>query len=79
MNTEIFALLGILIVISLVPLADAQISIGENAQQKSVEVMINSDGAVHVKHVVRSSNLPVDLELVYGTISNISVTNEQGI
>jgi hypothetical protein len=79
MNTKIFALLGILIVISLVPLADAQISIGENAQQKSVEVMINPDGAVHVKHVVRSSNLPVDLELVYGTVSNISVTNEQGI
>jgi len=79
MNTKIFALLGILIVISLVPLADAQISIGEKAVQKSVEVMINLDGAVHVKHVVRSSNLPVDLELVYGTVSNISVTNEQGI
>ena len=79
MNTKIFALLGILIVISLVPLVDAQISIGEKAVQKSVEVMINPDGAVHVKHVVRSSNLPVDLELVYGTVSNISVTNEQGI
>ena len=79
MNTKVFALLGILIAISLIPLADAQISIGENAQQKSVEVTINPDGKVHVKHVVRSSNVPVDLELVYGTVSNISVTNEQGI
>jgi len=78
MYTKIFGLLGILIVISLVPLADAQISIGEKAVQKSVEVMINSDGEVHVKHVVRSSNLPVDLELVYGTVSNVSVINEQG-
>jgi len=79
MNTKIFGLLGILIAISLVPLADAQISIGENAQQKSVEVMINPNGEVHVKHVIRSSNLPVDLELIHGTVSNISVTNEQGI
>ena len=79
MNTKIFALLGILIVISLVPITDAQISIGEKAVQKSVEVMINPDGTVHVKHLVRSSNLPVDLELIYGTVSNISVTNEQGI
>ena len=78
MNTKISGLLGILIAISLVPLADAQISIGEKAVQKSVEVMINPDGEVHVKHVVRSSNLPVDLELVDGTVSNISVTNEQG-
>ncbi|MBC8516231.1 MAG: hypothetical protein ISR81_01780 [Nitrosopumilus sp.] len=79
MNTKIFGLLGILIAISLVSLADAQISIGENAQQKSVEVMINPNGEVHVKHVIRSSNLPVDLELIHGTVSNISVTNEQGI
>ena len=78
MNTKIFGLLGILIAISLIPLADAQISMGEKAVQKSVEVMINPDGEVHVKHVVRSSNLPVELELVYGTISNVSVINEQG-
>ena len=78
MNIQIFGLLGILLIISLVPLADAQISIGEKANQKSVEVEINSDDEVHVKHIVRSSNLPQDLELVYGTVSNISVTNEQG-
>jgi hypothetical protein len=78
MNTQIFGLLGILLIISLVPLADAQISVGEKANQKSVEVVISSDGEVHVTHVVRSSNLPQDLELVYGTVSNISVVNEQG-
>ena len=78
MNTQIFGLLGILLIISLVPLVDAQISVGEKANQKSVEVVISSDGEVHVTHVVRSSNLPQDLELVYGTVSNISVVNEQG-
>lgn len=78
MNTRIFGLLGILVIISLVPLADAQISIGEKANQKSVEVLINLDGGVHVTHVVRSSDLPQDLQLVYGTVSDISVTNEQG-
>jgi len=79
MNTKIFGILGILIAISLVPLAYAQISIGEIAEQKSIEVTINSDGEVHVKHVVSSSNFPVDLKLIDGTVSNISVTNEQGI
>ncbi|HEY5735509.1 MAG TPA: hypothetical protein VIS47_03005 [Nitrosopumilus sp.] len=79
MNTKIFAILIILITISLVPLAYAQISIGEIAVQKSVEVTINSNGEVRVKHVVSSSNFPVDLKLIDGTVSNISVTNEQGI
>lgn len=78
MNTKIFGLLGILVIISLVPLVDAQISIGEKAVQKSVEVLINPEGEVHVTHVVRSSNLPQDLELIDGTVSNISVTNELG-
>jgi hypothetical protein len=78
MNTKIFGLLVILVIMSLVPLADAQISIDEKANQKSVEVTINSDGEVHVSHIVRSSNLPQDLQLIDGTVSNISVTNEQG-
>ena len=78
MNTKIFGLLVILLIISIIPVADAQISLGEKAVQKSVEVTINSDGDVHVKHVVRQSNLPKDLELIIGTVSNLSVTNEQG-
>jgi len=73
-----FGFLVILFLISVIPVADAQISLGIDAVQKSVEVTINSDGEVHVKHVVRSSNLPNDLELIHGTVSNISVTNEQG-
>ena len=78
MNTKIFGFLLILLIISIIPVADAQISIGEKADQKSVEVIINSVGDVHVKHVVHSSNLPNDLELIIGAVSNLSVTNEQG-
>ncbi len=78
MNTKIFGFLIILLIISIIPVADAQISIGEKAVQKSVEIIINSVGEVHVKHVVSPSNLPKDLEFIFGTVSNLSVTNEQG-
>ena len=77
MNSRIFGFLVVLALISIIPVANAQISIGEKAAQESVEVVINSEGNVHVKHVVFSSGLPKDLELIYGTASNISVTNEQ--
>jgi len=78
MNSKIFGFLIILLIISIVPIVDAQISIGEKALQKSVEIIINSVGDVHVTHVVKSSNLPNDLELIIGTVSNLSVKNEQG-
>ena len=55
-----------------------EISIGEKADQKSIEVIINSVGAVHVKHVVFSLNVPSQVELIDGTVSDLSVTNEQG-
>ncbi len=77
MKTEIFGFLVILSLIAVIPIADAQISIGQKAIQKSVEVTINSEGEVHVKHIVRSSSLPTDLELIYGTVSNVTVTNEE--
>jgi len=74
-------ILGFLIILSIIfviPVADAQLSLGQKAVQKSVEVIINSDGEVHVKHVVGSSNLPSQVELIKGTVSNLAVTNEQG-
>ena len=78
MKTEILGFLVILSLIVVIPIADAQISIGQKANQKSVEVIINSEGEVHVKHIVHKSSLPTDLELIYGTVSNVSVTNEEG-
>jgi hypothetical protein len=79
MNTEIFGFLVILLIIAVIPVANAQSSTNEKAIQKSVEVKINSDGDVHVKHVVASSSLESkEMKLINGTVSNISVTNEEG-
>ena len=79
MNTKIFGFLVTLLIISIIPVADAQSSTGEKVIQKSVKVIINSVGEVHVKHIVASSNLESkEMELINGTVSNISVTNEQG-
>lgn len=76
--TKFFGFLIIILVLSIIPIASAQISIGEKANQKSVEVTIGSDGSVHVKHVIRSSNSPVQVELISGTVSNLSVISENG-
>ena len=78
MNTKIFGFLVLLLMISIISVADAQISIGKKAIQKSVEISINSVGDVHVKHVVLQSNVPTQIELINGTVSNLSITNEQG-
>jgi hypothetical protein len=78
MNSKIFGFLVILLIISIIPTIDAQISFGEKASQKSVEIVINSVGDVHVKHVISKTDLPKQVELVYGTVSNLSVTNEKG-
>jgi len=74
---KVFGFLVILSIISIIPVADAQFA--EKAVQKSVEVVINSDGEVHIKHVVVSSNVPKQVELIDGTVSDLLVTDEQGI
>jgi len=78
MVRKIFGFLITLLIISVIPIANAQISYGEKADQKSVEVAISPVGNVHVKHVIRSSDLPKQVDLVRGTVSNILVTNENG-
>jgi len=79
MNTKVIGFLIILSIIFIIPVADAQqLLLGDKAVQKSVEVIINSDGEVHVKHVIISSNSPSQVKLIEGTVSNLVVTNEQG-
>ena len=61
-----------------IPIAYAQeITIGEKAEQKSVEVVISSVDKIHVKHVIISSNSPKQLELINGTITNLIVSDEE--
>ena len=39
---------------------------------------IDSTGNVHVKHIVDSSNLPRQIELISGTVSNLTVNDANG-
>ncbi len=68
-----------MIFIIAIPTAYAQgISIGEKAEQKSVEVVISSSDEIHVKHVIASSNSPRQVELIEGTVTNLIVSDEEG-
>lgn len=71
----------IIVLILAVPLQSVvaqEISLAAKAQQDSVEVNIGADGSVHVKHVVRSSSVPVQIELISGVREGIRVTDTGG-
>ena len=78
MNSKIFAVLVIISLVTVIPTSYGQISIAEKANQKQVEVRIDSEGNVHAIHVIGNTNTPKQVDLIPGTISNISVTDEQG-
>ena len=79
MNSKIFAILSIIVLVFFIPSASAQeVNIGEKAKQKSVEVIISEEGNIHVKHTVSSSSSPKYIDLIEGTIENLTMTNEEG-
>ena len=78
MNSRIFAVLVIVSLVIVVPTSYAQVTIADKANQKLVEVRIDSEGNVHVIHVIDNANTPKQVDLIPGTVSNISVTDEQG-
>ena len=78
MNTKILGFFVIFSIFLILPNAEAQLSIGEKAQQELVEIMIDSEGIVKVKHVIDSSNMPSQVDFIKGTISNLSVISETG-
>ncbi|MCH8975730.1 MAG: hypothetical protein IH791_04185, partial [Thaumarchaeota archaeon] len=59
--------------ISSIPQAFAQISIGSPAKQISVEISINSDGDAHVEHLIKQSNTAIQLDIIPGTVQNLDV------
>ncbi|WP_428325176.1 hypothetical protein [Nitrosopumilus sp.] len=79
MNSKIFAVLVIVSLVTVIPTAYAQVTIAEKASQKLVEVRIDLEGNVHVIHVIDNANSPKQVDLIPGTVSNISVTDEQGV
>jgi hypothetical protein len=78
MNRKI-ALFFIVSLILVIPSASAQeINVSEEVNQKSVKVVIDSEGNVHVKHVVSSSSSPKQMNLIDGIIQNLAITDEEG-
>ena len=78
MDSRIFAVLIIISLVTIIPASHAQLTVGEKANQKSVEVRIDSEGNVHVIHVIDDAKSPKQVDLIPGTVSNILVTDEQG-
>ena len=60
-----------------IPLSSAQLSLGPQANQELIEVNLDGEGIVSVKHIIRSSNVPTSLILFSGTISNLAIINEK--
>ena len=78
MYQKIFVIIAIFMVFTIIPTSNAQLSLGNEAVQELIEVKIILSGEVSVKHVVKPSNFPVSVDLFDGTISDISITNENG-
>ena len=78
MNNSIFLIVVFFSLILVIPTSYAQLTIGADAEQKSIQMKLDTNGTVSVKHVVSSSNMPVTVKLFSGAISNLVITNETG-
>jgi len=67
-----------LVIISLLPNAIAQLTIGEPAFHKNLEITINENGDVHVVHLVAKNAKITTLNVIDGTVLNLNVTNQNG-
>ena len=56
MNTKILSIFAIFTLILVIPTANAQISLGGEAKQELIEIKLNPEGEINVKHIVRGSN-----------------------
>ena len=61
----------------IIPTANAQ-TLNENSNQKSIQVTISSTGEMHVIHVINDLDLPNQIDLIEGTVSNLSVKDQEG-
>ncbi|QLH05415.1 hypothetical protein C5F49_08830 [Nitrosopumilus oxyclinae] len=76
---KIIGIFIIILLVLIIPSATAQeFSIGEKANQKSVQVVIDIEGNIHVKHVVGSSTTTKQVELISGDIENLVLFDKEG-
>jgi len=79
MNHQIYLIVLILALVTVIPTASAQFSLGVEANQKLIQVELNKSEIVNVKHVITASNMPVSVNLFDGVISeSIILTNDNG-
>jgi hypothetical protein len=79
MNNQIYLVVLLLALVTVIPTASAQLSLGAEANQKLIEVKLGKSEIVNVKHVIVASNIPVNVNLLNGIIlENIIVTNDNG-
>lgn len=72
----LFLIISLVLVI---PAGYAQeVNFGDTANQKLVLVIINDLGEIHVKHIVKSSHLPQQVNLIEGNVENLIITDEDG-
>jgi hypothetical protein len=76
MNFYSVIFLIIFSIIIIIPTANAQL-LDNETKQKSVEVTIDLTGGVHVKHVIEDLDLPLQIDLIDGTITNLSVKDKE--
>jgi len=79
MNNQIYLIVFFLALVTVIPTASAQLSLGVEANQKLIEVKLDKSEIVNVKHVIAASNMPINVNLFNGVITeNIIVTNDNG-
>jgi hypothetical protein len=79
MNNQIYLIILLLALVILIPTTSAQLSVGEEANQKLIEVKLNKSEIVSVKHVIVASNMIVSVNLFDGVITeSIILTNDNG-
>ena len=78
MNQKIISTIIIFSLVVTIPTSYGQLNLGSEAKQELIELKINLDGEINVKHVVSPSNMPVTVPLFLGEISNLIVTNDLG-
>ena len=79
MNNQIYLIVLLLALVTVIPTASAQLSLGTEANQKLIEVNLNKSEIVNVKHIISASGVPVSVNLFDGVITeSIIVTNSNG-
>jgi hypothetical protein len=77
MNLSSVILLIIFSIIIIIPTANAQ-TLNEDSSQKSIQVTIGSKGEMHAVHVIGDLDVPSQIDLIDGIISNLSVKDQEG-